>query len=65
VAEVFLAKLFQDPTSFFMTNPDWNPQKEAFIPFKGKNFELKDLVAFAGMPITRPDLEKNIIHNQT
>lgn len=65
VAEVFLAKLFQDPTSFFMTNPAWNPQKEAFIPFTGEGFELKDLVAFAGMPITHSDLEKCIRHNQT
>jgi hypothetical protein len=43
VAEVFLGMLFGDDDSFLSAEPDWIP----FIRNKGKQFALRDIVAYA------------------
>ncbi|MDW3650178.1 MAG: peroxidase family protein [Bacteroidia bacterium] len=60
IAEVFLAKLLADPESFLHQNPAWNPEQEGIIERESSHFELKDLLKFAEMPISREELEARI-----
>ncbi|MEM6801383.1 MAG: peroxidase family protein [Bacteroidota bacterium] len=63
ILEVFLAKLKQDKSSYLHKTGGWSPEQEGIIPFAGKQFELKDLVSFAGMPISQTDIDKIFTNN--
>lgn len=58
VCEVFLGLLEADSNSYFSVDPTWTPEKETLlkIPQIGDNFELRDIIKFAGMPISIDDL---------
>ena len=62
IAEVFLAKLLRDPESFLAKDPSWNPKKEGIIEQESSSFELRDLVTYAHLPISREELEAGIQH---
>jgi hypothetical protein len=47
VAEVFLGLLAGDPLSYLNIDPSWRPT----FAQQGSNFELRDIVVFAGVPL--------------
>lgn len=60
VAEVFMGLLAADPLSYLNMEPTWEPKKEVIIPIAGaddENFQLRDMLRFANVPITKEDIE--------
>jgi hypothetical protein len=55
VAEVFIGLAKGDPSCYLNIDPRWRPGPP-FVTNEGDNFELRDLIRFAGMPITAADL---------
>jgi hypothetical protein len=53
VVEVFVGLLAGDPTSYLNLEPEFEPP----IPKSGEQHELADLLKFAGVPITKADLQ--------
>lgn len=63
VAEVFLGLLSQDPNSYWnwKEGSSWSPGTETLkIPKIGKHFELRDIIAYSGMPTNRIEW-KNVV----
>jgi len=58
IAEVFVGILSADYNSYLNVDPTWHPSKERHvkIPTVGKDLELRDIIKFAGMPITEEEL---------
>ncbi len=52
VAEVFIGLAKGDPSCFLNVHPLWRPE----LPHLGDNFELRDVIRFAGMPVTAAEL---------
>lgn len=57
IGEVFLGLAKGDPLCYLNVEPNWRPEPP-FVKAKGDPFELRDIIQFAGMPITRADIEK-------
>ena len=60
LAEVLLGLLTTQPHSFLTVNPTWTPQKERVFRIASQNdesFQLRDILNFAKVPITRDDIE--------
>jgi hypothetical protein len=47
VAETFIGLLEGDPASYFRVAPKWKPE----LPSIGANFEMRDIIKFAGQKI--------------
>ena len=61
VAEVFWGLLCGDPLSYIASMPNWTPQSEQRFTIPAEDpahFQLRDIVRFAGMPITANDIQK-------
>lgn len=52
VAEVFIGLLAGDPLSFLNIEPCWKP----IFPSEGSDFQLRDILRFAGVALTEDDL---------
>lgn len=59
VAEVCVGLLHSDPDSFTGHDAEWQPWSELGSERSG-GFELKDLLAFSGLPITRSEWEAQV-----
>jgi hypothetical protein len=60
IAEVFLGLLAGDPLSYLNIDPTWEPKKEVVLPIvkaDDENFQLRDILRFAKVPITKEDIE--------
>ena len=59
VAEVFAGLLLADPSSFINIEPSWSPMDESVVKIPridGNQFELRDIIKFAGLPVSESDL---------
>jgi hypothetical protein len=60
VAEVFMGLLAGDPLSYLNMEPTWEPKKEVRVRIAGvddETFQLRDILRFANVPITKGDIE--------
>lgn len=60
VAEVVMGLLAGDPLSYLNMDPTWEPKKEVMVPIADaddEDFQLRDLLRFANVPITKEDIE--------
>ena len=61
VAEIFWGLLCGDPLSYIASMPGWTPQTEPRFTIPAEdpsNFQLRDIVRFAGMPVTNSDIQE-------
>jgi hypothetical protein len=56
VAEVFVGLLVGDNLSFLNIEPDWKPEFDR----EGREFELRDILRFADVPLTEDDLNQKM-----
>jgi hypothetical protein len=59
VAEVCVGLLAVDPDSVYVGGSGWNPWTELGVRPSGE-FELRDFLAFSGLPITRGEWEEQV-----
>jgi hypothetical protein len=60
VAEVFMGLLAGDPLSYLNMEPTWEPKKEVRVRIADaddETFQLRDILRFANVPITKGDIE--------
>ena len=60
VAEVLVGIIAADPHSFCNIEPTWTPEKERLVAIPTHHdepFQLRDVLAFARMPISKSDIE--------
>ncbi|HEX9926166.1 MAG TPA: peroxidase, partial [Anaerolineae bacterium] len=56
VAEVFVGLLAGDSFSYLSIEPNWEPEFDR----EGRNFELRDIIRFTGIPLSEDDLNQEL-----